>query len=117
MLQFHPDDRITVEDALHHPYLKDFRAQMSEPVCPELFNFDFERADTPMTTELSKRQVQQLMFDELQHFRPIELESKGGSVREDKKGAPGAPAVRNNYSFAESKTDMDIDDENDKSYK
>ena len=53
-----------------------------------------------LCVELSKRQVQQLMFDELQHFRPIELgmfmhfwclspflisvcaESKGGAARE-----------------------------------
>ena len=43
MLQFHPDDRITVENALAHPYLKDFHGQMSEPVAKSLFDFDFER--------------------------------------------------------------------------
>jgi serine/threonine protein kinase len=43
MLQFHPDDRITVEDALSHPYLKDFHGHMTEPVARSLFDFDFEK--------------------------------------------------------------------------
>ncbi|CAM9113862.1 unnamed protein product, partial [Ectocarpus fasciculatus] len=65
MLQFHPDDRITVEDALQHPYLKDFRSQSNEPTCDKPFNFDFERMDGPMSTELTKREVQELMFEEV----------------------------------------------------
>lgn len=42
MLQFHPDDRISVEEALSHPYLKDFHASMSEANCPSHFDFGFE---------------------------------------------------------------------------
>lgn len=66
---------------------------MSEPVSDSLFNFDFERHDTPVSTgqcriqsfvdkfnilimqkknvELSKQQVQRLMFQEALHFRPM----------------------------------------------
>ena len=43
MLKFNPDDRISVEDALAHPYLKDFHGQMAEPSCDRLFDFDFEK--------------------------------------------------------------------------
>ena len=42
MLEFHPDDRITVEEALMHPYLADFQGQMPEPVKEEHFDFGFE---------------------------------------------------------------------------
>ena len=43
MLQFHPDDRITVEEALEHPYMRDFHNQMPEPNCLKLFDFQFEQ--------------------------------------------------------------------------
>ena len=46
MLQFHPDDRITVDEALNHPYLLEFQGQIEEPSCDELFDFDFERSDS-----------------------------------------------------------------------
>lgn len=107
MLQFHPDDRITVEDALQHPYLKDFRSQSSEPTCDRPFNFDFERMDGPMSTELSKRDVQELMFAEVVKFRPLSgADAKGGRDGGDAKG--GRPVLRDNYSFdADSKAPGD----------
>lgn len=43
MLKFVPGDRITVEAALSHPYLKDFHGQMAEPECDRLFDFTFEK--------------------------------------------------------------------------
>ena len=33
MLEFHPDDRVTVEEALEHPYLRDFHRVLPEPSC------------------------------------------------------------------------------------
>jgi serine/threonine protein kinase len=54
MLQFHPDDRITVEDALAHPYLKDFHGHMTEPVSRSLFDFEFEKT---AELELPEREV------------------------------------------------------------
>lgn len=84
MLQFHPDDRITVIDALAHPYLRDFHGQMPEPESECLFDFDFEKSDSPMSstcfiqlrhscsnfTALSKREVQNLMYQEMLRYRP-----------------------------------------------
>lgn len=32
MLTFHPEYRITVEEALEHPYLEELHSQMDEPV-------------------------------------------------------------------------------------
>lgn len=42
ILEFHPDDRVTVEEALEHPYLRDFHRVLPEPSCKDIFNFEFE---------------------------------------------------------------------------
>lgn len=80
MLLFLPDDRVTVEEALAHPYLKDFHGQMEEPECESLFDFDFERSDSPLYTDLSREEVQALMYSEMLHFRP-DSENGGFAVR------------------------------------
>jgi mitogen-activated protein kinase 1/3 len=67
MLTFHPDDRITVEDALNHPYLKDFNGQLGEPLCPNRFDFSFENDDTKIST---RAEIQMLMFQEMLTYRP-----------------------------------------------
>ena len=66
MLQFHPDDRISVEHALDHPYLAEYHVQMPEPVCLNLFNFEFEKVNY----DLSSEDVQQLMYQEMLLYRP-----------------------------------------------
>jgi mitogen-activated protein kinase 7 len=55
MLQFHPDDRISVEGALRHPYLKDFHGQMSEPFSKSLFDFSFEQHED--NSEMTESEV------------------------------------------------------------
>lgn len=42
MLVFDPAHRITVEDALEHPYLRVWHDPADEPVCPTKFDFSFE---------------------------------------------------------------------------
>lgn len=68
MLQFNPDDRITVENALAHPYLKDFHGQMPEPSAKALFDFNFEQT---MEEELPEHEVRRLMFEEVCLYRPM----------------------------------------------
>ena len=75
MLQFTPDSRITVEQALAHPYLKDFHGQMEEPSCHVPFDFDFERGDRLSISSLgseeaSRQEVRNSIFEEVQLFRP-----------------------------------------------
>ncbi|KAH6825030.1 MAP kinase 4 [Perilla frutescens var. hirtella] len=42
MLVFDPDQRITVDDALCHPYISTLHDLNDEPICSTPFNFDFE---------------------------------------------------------------------------
>lgn len=42
MLVFDPAQRITVEEALEHPYLRVWHDPADEPVCPTKFDFSFE---------------------------------------------------------------------------
>ena len=42
MLVFDPEKRMTIEQALEHPYLSELHHIDDEPVCPEPFDFSFE---------------------------------------------------------------------------
>ncbi|KAJ6964721.1 mitogen-activated protein kinase 3-like [Populus alba x Populus x berolinensis] len=55
MLTFDPTRRITVEEALAHPYLARLHDIADEPVCPEPFSFEFEQQ--PLTEEQMKDMV------------------------------------------------------------
>lgn len=79
MLQVHPDDRCSVQEALEHPYLRDFHGQMPEPASKRLFDFDFERGGD----ELSYEEVQALMYEEMLKYRPLQ-QSKGEGRTETK---------------------------------
>ena len=61
MLQFDPSKRITVDEALDHPYLKDLHFEEDEPVAPEVqaFDFDFEIYD------LDSEDYKELVYEEI----------------------------------------------------
>lgn len=64
MLQFNPHKRISVDDALKHPYLEDLHAPESETECHEKFDFTFE-------DDLNTREaLQEYMWEEIFYFRP-----------------------------------------------
>ncbi|XP_052879357.1 mitogen-activated protein kinase homolog MMK2-like isoform X2 [Gossypium arboreum] len=62
MLVFDPHRRITVEEALCHPYLAPFYDINEEPICPRPFNFDFEQ---PSFTE---ENIKELIYTESVKF-------------------------------------------------
>jgi len=67
LLAFNPTKRITVEEALKHPYLEPYHDPDDEPSAdpiPESF-FDFDKHKD----QLSKEQLKQLIYDEI--MRPI----------------------------------------------
>jgi len=45
MLAFNPEKRLTVQEALAHPYLAALHDPAEEPIAPPPFNFDFENAN------------------------------------------------------------------------
>ncbi|XP_073125215.1 mitogen-activated protein kinase homolog MMK1-like [Henckelia pumila] len=58
MLAFDPRKRITVENALKHPYLKSLHDIDDEPVCTKPFNDDFEQKD------LTEEQIKEMIYQE-----------------------------------------------------
>ncbi|XP_023547081.1 mitogen-activated protein kinase homolog D5-like isoform X2 [Cucurbita pepo subsp. pepo] len=64
MLTFDPGQRITVEDALAHPYLTSLHDISDEPVCLTPFSFDFEQH------ALTEEQMKELIYREALAFNP-----------------------------------------------
>ncbi|XP_010427457.1 PREDICTED: mitogen-activated protein kinase 4-like [Camelina sativa] len=66
MLVFDPSRRITVDEALCHPYLAPLHDINEEPVCVRPFNFDFEQPS------LSEENIKELIYRETVKFNPQE---------------------------------------------
>jgi mitogen-activated protein kinase 1/3 len=58
LLTFNPNRRVTVEEALKHPYLAQYYDPSDEPIAPHPFTFDMELDDLPLP------QLKQLIFEE-----------------------------------------------------
>ena len=56
MLTFNPNRRITVEEALSHPYLSEYYDPEDEPICESPFTIEFEN------DELPKEELKRLIF-------------------------------------------------------
>lgn len=71
--------RITIAEALRHPYMASLHNPDDEPDAEEVFDFSFE--DVPLT----KASLQKMIFDEVAHFHPeiaveeAERAARGGS--------------------------------------
>jgi serine/threonine protein kinase len=68
MLTVHPAKRITVEQALAHPFFRQLHSPDDEPVCEHGF-FDFTFEDE----HLHRRRLQELIWEEVGTFRPSVL--------------------------------------------
>ncbi|XP_031251602.1 mitogen-activated protein kinase homolog NTF6 [Pistacia vera] len=67
MLVFDPAKRITVEEALNHPYLSSLHEINEEPTCLYPFIFDFEQ------TTLNEEDIKELIFRECMKFNPDKM--------------------------------------------
>uniref|UniRef100_A0A7N8WPL0 Mitogen-activated protein kinase n=1 Tax=Mastacembelus armatus TaxID=205130 RepID=A0A7N8WPL0_9TELE len=63
MLTFNPLKRISVEEALAHPYLEQYYDPTDEPVAEEPFTFSMELDDLP------KEKLKELIFEETARFQ------------------------------------------------
>jgi len=68
MLTYDPEDRLTVEQALKHEYLKQLHYPDDEPVTEPVsaYDFDFEKYS------LSKEDFKDLMFEEIMLYHSDE---------------------------------------------
>ncbi|ETN12686.1 CMGC/MAPK protein kinase [Phytophthora nicotianae INRA-310] len=64
MLVIDPNKRISVDEALAHPYLASIRNVEDETIATSSFDFDFENE------KLTKLVLQRLIWDEMRHFHP-----------------------------------------------
>lgn len=62
MLNLDPESRITVDEALQHPYLKVWHDPEDEPLCLNKFDFTFEEVD-------DIDQMKQMILEEVESFR------------------------------------------------
>ncbi|SCU93883.1 LAFA_0F18712g1_1 [Lachancea sp. 'fantastica'] len=62
MLALDPQKRITVEEALEHPYLSIWHDPSDEPVCSEKFDFGFEAVN-------EMDELKRMILEEVQDFR------------------------------------------------
>ena len=67
LLQFAPEKRLSVEQALAHPYLALLHDPSDEPVCDMPFDFSFE--SQPMT----KESLKEVLWEEVMSFVPPPL--------------------------------------------
>ncbi|XP_065830899.1 mitogen-activated protein kinase 1-like [Oscarella lobularis] len=65
MLTFNPNNRITVDAALAHPYMEQYYDPADEPVAEEPFTFETELDDLP------KEQLKELIYEEITRFAAI----------------------------------------------
>ncbi|GBG25385.1 Mitogen-activated protein kinase 6 [Hondaea fermentalgiana] len=70
MLVFDPTKRITVKDALAHPYMASLANPSDEPDCPSVFEFEHESVE-----DFSKPMLQELIWKEMVHFHPSAQEA------------------------------------------
>uniref|UniRef100_A0A6A7GBJ3 Sporangia induced mitogenactivated protein kinase pu n=1 Tax=Hirondellea gigas TaxID=1518452 RepID=A0A6A7GBJ3_9CRUS len=65
MLVFNPNKRISIEDALAHPFLKQLHNPQLEPTCPKTFDFAFEKSAH------TDRGIRRLMYQEVMQWRNL----------------------------------------------
>ncbi|KAM4716290.1 mitogen-activated protein kinase 7 isoform 1-T2 [Anableps anableps] len=70
MLQFDPRERISVTEALEHPYLSKYHDPDDEPTCVPAFDFEFDKL--PM----NKEQIKEAILMEIQDFHKKKLNSR-----------------------------------------
>jgi len=74
MLQFNPSRRISVDEALKHPYFKSLHNPKKEVECKDQFDFSFEKE------KMTPESLRDFMWDEIFQFRP-ELKDQADALK------------------------------------
>ncbi|CAM9149335.1 unnamed protein product, partial [Hapterophycus canaliculatus] len=89
MLEFSPETRISVDDALRHPFMRNLHAVKEEPVANFEFCFAFE-SEVP-----SKHRLQDLMWEEMRRYHPEQGPWRGKRI-DSAVSSPGTDAHKKN---------------------
>lgn len=82
LLRFDPRARLSVDDAIRHPFLAAYHSEASEELAPRAFDFAFEKE----TRKMDKDTLRRLIFEDVCHFHPDaqdELDQFVAMQRED----------------------------------
>jgi mitogen-activated protein kinase 1/3 len=71
MLAFNPNDRITVEESLAHPYFSCIRNKALEEKAPSKVSFQFEEEG-----QLGEKRLRELIFEEIAYYQQLKQEGK-----------------------------------------
>jgi len=73
MLQFNPAKRITVGEALAHPYLSSLHDPNNEPGAPYPYKFDFDDSENEKVSENDMRtELKRLVFEEMKAYKKMQ---------------------------------------------
>lgn len=86
MLAFDPSSRISVEQALEHPYLHIWHDASDEPDCKTTFNFDFEVVE-------DVGEMRKMILEEVYRFRQMVRTAPGSTIPGAAGAQPGAGQV------------------------
>ncbi len=86
MLVFNPARRITVQEALQHPYFAGLHDPTDEPACGRPFDFSYN------SDRLSCEAIRQLLLAEVLHFHP-EVRGEDGYAEAEAAAAAAATAA------------------------
>eukprot|EP00457_Paulinella_chromatophora_P006485 gb/GEZN01006503.1/.p1 GENE.gb/GEZN01006503.1/~~gb/GEZN01006503.1/.p1 ORF type:complete len:437 (+),score=61.39 gb/GEZN01006503.1/:47-1357(+) len=78
MLQFNPEKRCTVDQALAHPYFKSLHNPKKEIECKDVFDFTFEKQ------KMDQESLRAFMWDESFHFRPQLLPERENLIAKER---------------------------------
>ncbi len=79
MLKFDPDERISVEDALAHPYLQSMHDIEDEPTCPK-FDFSFEDQLGNEDSDESRKMIKEMIYREIMDWNLKENGISGDAI-------------------------------------
>lgn len=87
MLQFDPKHRITVQDALNHPFFSEFRDPAMEFTCPTPFNSDFEEV---LDRELTRERLSDMFLREMIDLQRERSEQESAATPAEPESATSA---------------------------
>jgi serine/threonine protein kinase len=79
MLVFNPHKRISVDEALAHPYLKTLHNVKSESECKRMFDFEFEKSANTSHVHTSARLPPLPLHSSLTHTRALAVSLLSGT--------------------------------------